>query len=198
MQGAFGTASAAWNYARMGTVSLKECKIGIVSTIIGAAAGTLLVQQLDQQFLRRVLPVLLVTIALCMCLKPQLGEKDIHPRMPHGAFYVVAGLLLGFYDGFFGPGSGAFWTMAFMLGVGFNLTKATGYTKVMNFASNLTSLLLFLRLGQAEFAAGLTMGAGQIIGARLGSGMVVTRGTKLIRPVFITVVITLALKLLLT
>jgi uncharacterized membrane protein YfcA len=195
LQAVFGSAGASWNYARLGAVSLGECKTGIVCTVVGAAAGTLLVQHLDQELLRRALPVLLVVIAFGVLLKPQLGEKDIHPRMAWPWFYLGFGLLLGFYDGFFGPGVGTFWTMAFMLGLGFNMTKATGYTKVMNCASNVVSLVLFLWAGQVEYTAGLTMGAGQLIGAKIGSGMVVTRGTKFIRPIFITMVIALALKL---
>ncbi len=195
LQAVFGSASASWNYARLGAVSPGQCKTGIICTVLGAAAGTLLVQQLDREFLRRALPVLLGAIAVVLLWKPQLGEKDIHPRMGWPWFYGLAGLGLGFYDGFFGPGVGTFWTMAFMLGLGFNLTKATGYTKVMNFASNATALALFLRAGQVVWSAGLIMGAGELIGAKIGSGMVVSRGTQFIRPIFITVVIALALKL---
>jgi len=195
LQAVFGSASASWYYARLGTVSLRQCKTGILCTVLGAAAGTLLVQHLDREFLRRALPALLAVVALGVLLKPELGAKDIHPRMAWPWFYALAGWLLGFYDGFFGPGVGAFWTMAFMLGLGFNLTKATGYTKVMNFASNATALALFLRAGQVVWSAGLIMGAGELIGAKVGSGLVVSRGTRLIRPIFITVVIALALKL---
>jgi len=195
LQAVFGSASASWNFSRLGTVSLRECKTGVFCTVLGAAAGTLLVQHLDTGFLRRALPALLVATALCVLLKPELGGKDIHPRMAWRWFYLLAGSLLGFYDGFFGPGTGTFWAMAFMLGLGFNLTKATGYTKVMNFASNAASLLLFLWAGQVDYRAGLTMGAGQWIGAKIGSGMVVTRGAKFIRPIFLAVVIALALKL---
>ena len=83
-----------------------------------------------------------------------------------------------------------------MLGLGFNLTKATGYTKVVNFASNLSSLAFFLLSGSVYLAAGLTMGGGQLLGARIGSSMVISRGTKFIRPVFISVVLALTLKLL--
>jgi uncharacterized membrane protein YfcA len=195
LQAVFGSASAAWNYSRLGTVSFNQCKTGIVFTVLGAATGTLLVQRLNQEFLRRALPALLLVIALVVLLKPALGEKDIHPRLGWRTFYVAAGLTLGFYDGFFGPGTGTFWTMAFMLGLGFNLTKATGYTKVMNFASNATSLVLFLSAARTNFGFGIIMGIGQLIGARIGSGMVVTRGTKFIRPIFITMVILLAVKL---
>ena len=83
-----------------------------------------------------------------------------------------------------------------MLGLSFNLTRATGYTKVMNFGSNLTSLALFFLGGSVYFAAGLTMGMGQLIGARIGSRMVIARGTEFIRPIFVCVVLALTLKLL--
>jgi len=83
-----------------------------------------------------------------------------------------------------------------VLGLGFNLTKATGYTKVMNFASNVSALLFFLLGGHVYFAVGLVMGAGQWLGARVGSGMVVRRGARFIRPVFLAVVLAITLKLL--
>ena len=79
--------------------------------------------------------------------------------------------------------------------MGFNLTRATGYTKVMNLASNLTSLAFFAFAGQVRYLAGITMGAGQLLGARLGSHMVVTRGTKFIRPIFLTMVLAVTIKL---
>ncbi len=196
LQATFGSGSATWHYARAQTVRLTECRLGFVFSFIGAALGTLLVQQLDPTFLKRCIPVLLLAIAAYTMFKPNLGDKDIHPRMTPGRFAIVFGLFIGFYDGFMGPGTGTFWTMAFMLGLGFNMTKATGHTKVMNFASNLSSLLFFLLAGQIYFAAGLTMGAGQLIGAKIGSSMVVTRGTRFIRPVFIAVVVAVTLKLL--
>src|SRR5262249_7438290 len=112
-----------------------------------------------------------------------------------GWFDVIFGLSLGFYDGFFGPGVGTFWVMAYVLALGYNLTRATGYTKVMNFASNLSSLALFLLGGNVHFLAGLTIGIGQALGARVGARMVISRGTKFIRPIFIVVVLGITLKL---
>jgi uncharacterized membrane protein YfcA len=76
------------------------------------------------------------------------------------------------------------------------MTRSTGYAKAMNFASNLSSLVFFLPGGNVCFAAGLTMGVGQVLGARMGSRMVIARGTKFIRPVFISVVLALTMKLL--
>jgi uncharacterized membrane protein YfcA len=86
--------------------------------------------------------------------------------------------------------------MAFVLALGFNLTRATGYTKAMNFSSNLCSMLVFVLAGQVNYLAGMVMGVGQLLGARVGSGMVMTRGTKFIRPVFISVVLVITAKLL--
>jgi uncharacterized membrane protein YfcA len=83
-----------------------------------------------------------------------------------------------------------------MLGLGFNMTKATGYTKVMNFTSNVISLLLFMAGGYVLWREGLVMGAGQFIGARIGSRMVIRRGTRFIRPVFITMVVLITAKLI--
>ena len=86
--------------------------------------------------------------------------------------------------------------MAFALGLGFNLIKATAHTKAMNFASNIAALILFLCLNQVLFVAGLTMGVGQWLGARLGSRMVLRGGARFIRPVLIVVVVAITLKLL--
>ena len=196
LQATFGSGSAAWHYAQAGTLPLKDCARGFVLSLLGAALGALAVQQLDASFLKRAIPMLLIGVASYTLLKPRLGAEDLHPRMARGVFDLIFGLGLGFYDGFFGPGTGTFWTMAFMLGLGFNMTRATGYAKAMNFASNLSSLVFFLPGGNVCFAAGLTMGVGQVLGARIGSRMVIARGTKLIRPVFISVVLVLTLKLL--
>jgi len=196
LQATFGSGSAAWHYARAKAVPLADCRRGFLFTLMGAAAGTLVVQRLDPIFLKRAIPVFLVLVAMYALLKPSLGAEDLHPRMRRSWFDVVFGLALGFYDGFLGPGTGTFWTMAFMVGLGFNMTKATGYTKVMNLASNLSSLFFFLQAGRVNFVPGLAMGVGQLVGARIGSGMVITRGTRFIRPVFLSMVLALTLKLL--
>jgi uncharacterized membrane protein YfcA len=196
LQASFGSGSATWHYAAAGTVELRDCVRGFVVTFVAAAFGAIAVQQVGPEFLRKAIPILLVAVAIYLVLKPQVGERDLHARVPRSTFDLTFGLLIGFYDGFFGPGTGTFWAMAYVLGQGFNLTKATGYTKVMNFASNLSSLLLFILGGKVLFLVGLLMGSGQLLGARLGSRMVITRGTRFIRPMFLAVVFALVLKLL--
>jgi len=196
LQAAVGSGSAAWHYARAKTVPLEDCARGFALSLFGAALGTLAVERVDPSFLKRFIPILLLMVAIYTLLKPGLGDKDLRPRLAREWFDLTFGLGLGFYDGFFGPGTGTFWTMAFMLGLGFNLTKATGYTKVMNFASNLSSLAFFLLAGNVRFTAGITMAIGQLIGAKLGASMVIAKGTKFIRPIFISVVLALTLQLL--
>jgi len=196
LQAAVGSGSAAWHYARAKTVPLEDCARGFVLSLLGAALGTLAVERMDPSFLKRFIPILLLMVAIYTLLKPGLGDKDLRPRLAREWFDLTFGLGLGFYDGFFGPGTGTFWTMAFMLCLGFNLTKATGYTKVMNFASNLSSLAFFLLAGNVRFTAGITMAIGQLIGAKIGASMVIAKGTKFIRPIFISVVLALTLQLL--
>lgn len=195
-QASFGSFTAAHHYVRRGVVPLRQAIHGIVFTLIGSAIGTWAVQQIAGDLLNDIIPLLLLAIAVYMLFTPSLGRRELAPRMSRVLFFAVFGVLLGFYDGFFGPGVGSFWAIALVLGLGFNLTTATGYTKVMNFTSNIVSCLLFMAGGQVLFAAGLVMAAGQIIGARLGAGMVISKGVRFIRPIFVTMVILTTIKLL--
>ncbi len=196
LQATFGSGSAAWHYAQAKAVSLRDCPAGFACSFAGAALGTVAVQHLNKDVLTHLIPVLLIAVALYAFFKPRLGTQDLRPRVPRLPFDIACGLGLGFYDGFFGPGTGTFWAIACVLGLGFNLTRATAYTKVMNFGSNIGSLVFFLLGRNVLFAAGLVMGLGQWVGARIGSRMVIAQGTKFIRPVFLAVVLALALKLL--
>lgn len=196
LQATFGSGSAAFHFAHAGLVDLKECWTGIFCTAVGALAGTLLVQQLATDVLRKLIPWVLLAIAFYVFFRPRFGTAEVKPRMGSGAFHLLFGFTFGFYDGFLGPGTGTFWAMAYMLLLGFNMMRATAHTKVMNFTSNLVAFLLFLMAGHVKFAAGVAMGLGQLAGARLGSRVVIARGVRVIRPIFISVVVALSLKLL--
>jgi uncharacterized membrane protein YfcA len=196
LQASFGSGSAMLHFARAGKVKLKECLAGIIWTASGAALGVVAVQLLDASLLKKLIPVLLAGIALYTLFSPRLGAEDSHARMKSGPFYLLFGLVIGFYDGFFGPGTGSFWTMALMMLLGYSMMRATATTKVMNFTSNFVALLFFLAAGQVRFMEGLVMGAGQFMGARVGSRLVIKRGTAFIRPVFIAMVLILAGRLI--
>jgi uncharacterized membrane protein YfcA len=196
LQSTFGSGSAAFHYASAGLVSWGESFRGFIITGLAAAGGVLALQFVDNTVLKRIIPIVLGIVVVYTLFKPRLGDSGSQPLMSRFAFDVLFGLGLGFYDGFFGPGTGTFWTMALVIVAGLNLTRATASTKVLNFASNIASLAIFLSLRQTYFVAGLTMGAGQILGARLGSRLVVRRGAQLIRPIFIAAALALTIKLL--
>lgn len=195
-QASFGSFTATYYYVRHNVVALSEVKIGVLFTLVGAAFGAWSVQQIDSSILNRVIPFLLLVIVIYTLVTPKFGDVDRRSRISAMVFYCVAGLSLGFYDGFFGPGVGAFWAMAVVFWLGANLTKATGITKVMNFTSNIVSCFLFLAGGYVWFVSGLTMAAGQILGARMGSRMVIKKGTSFIRPLYIGIVVATTIKLL--
>jgi len=196
LQGTFGSGSAMLHFVRAGTIRLSDCWAGILWTGLGAAVGVCSVQLLDATLLKQLIPWLLAAIALYTLFSPRLGAEDSHARMKAGPFYLLFGLSIGFYDGFFGPGTGSFWTMALMMLLGCSMLRATATTKVMNFTSNIVALLFFLFFGQVQLMHGLVMGAGQFLGARVGSRLVITRGTALIRLVFIAVVLALVGRLI--
>jgi uncharacterized membrane protein YfcA len=196
LQAAFGSGSAAWHYGRARLIEWDECVAGVAFTFVGAYVGSMVVLRLDPSFLKRMIPWFLIAIALFSIFRPALGQADTRPHLTRRPFYVLFGLAIGFYDGFFGPGTGSFWALAFVLGLGFNFTRATAHTKLMNFTSNVASLLVFLWGGQVHYGAGVAMGAGQLLGARLGARVVIRRGARFIRPLFITVVLAITARLL--
>ncbi len=196
LQASFGSTSATFHFARAGTLSLTEIRRAWLLAFLGSLAGSFFVQQIDSAFLKRLVPWLLLAVAIYVWHQPKLGEKDIHPRISRMKFDFILAFGIGFYDGFFGPGTGTFLALAFMLGLGFNLARATANAKALNCASNLASLLLFLLAQKVWFIAGLVMGTGQWLGARAGSHVVITRGTKFIRPVFLTMVVLITLKMI--
>lgn len=187
-QSSFGSVSATWHFVRQGAVNLRECRLGILTTLLGALLGAFAVQQIDAGLLRQVVPWLLAAILVYTLLRPAIGTQDHPPKMGAMGFWLAFGLGLGFYDGFFGPGTGSFWAIALVLLLGQNFTRATATAKVMNATSNLAAFALFAVAGLVHLSAGLTMAAGQVVGGRLGAGLVVTRGARFIRPVFLTMV----------
>ncbi len=197
LQASFGSSTATWNYARHGLVDIKGQRLAVLLAFVGSMVGTLIVQQLDSSFLAKAIPVLLVLFAIYFLLSPKVGDEDKHQILTPLQFAFTMALILGFYDGFFGPGTGTFFTMAFVTLLGYGLPKATGNTKLLNFTSNFASLLFFALSGHIMWQVGLLMGLGQMLGSYLGSHMAVKHGTRLIRPVLVTVSILMSLKLLL-
>jgi hypothetical protein len=195
LQGSFGTLSASYNYIRKGVVKVDESLAGILFTLIGACLGAFTIQQMAAGFIEQLVPGLLVCVFLYTLFSKDLGYGSASPKIPQHLFYLVFGLGLGFYDGFFGPGTGSFWTAALLIVLGLDMRKASGITRIMNFTSNIVALAVFILGGKVVYSAGLCMAAGQVIGARAGSSLAIRKGVKFIRPIFLTVVFMTILRL---
>ncbi|MFO1531954.1 MAG: TSUP family transporter [Kiritimatiellia bacterium] len=196
LQACFGSLTAALNYRRGKLVRFRTLAPGIAFTAVGALAGTLAVSVLPTDLLKRIIPVLLVIVFVYLLCNPRLGAEARPHRMSPGLFHLLFGVVIGFYDGFFGPGTGSFWTFALVLWLGLDLTRATGQAKVLNFTSNIVALAAFLAGGHVMLTAGVIMGAGQVLGALLGSHLVLRRGTRFVRVFFLCVVAATIVRLL--
>ncbi len=198
LQGSFGTLSASLHFLVRGHVLCRQLWPLVLATFAGALTGTLMVQHLDNDLLRRVIPVLLILFALYFLFSPRISDQDASARLSLGAFALALCFPIGFYDGFFGPGTGSFFVMAIVALLGYNLTRATATTKVLNLTSNLTALLFFALGGHVVWQLGLLLGLGQAAGAWLGAHLAIRHGAAIIRPVLAVVSIAISLKLLLT
>ena len=188
LQSSFGSSTAALHYASEGLVDFRETLVGVAFTAVGAAAGTIGIQHVSPALLQRAIPLLLLAVFIYVLFSPSVGGEDRKARLSQPAFYALFGLSIGFYDGFFGPGTGSFWALAFVAMQGLNLKSATAHTKVMNFTSNIVSLAFFALHGNVVLLPGLAMGAGEVLGALLGSKLVIVRGVRFVRVFFLAVV----------
>jgi len=196
MQSTWGTLLAVSRYARAGLVRWNEVRLAVLVTFVFAMLGTYVVTQVSNEVLKKIVPWLLLSIAGYAMLSPRFGQQSVRARLSPGVFACLGGSVLGFYDGFFGPGTGSFWTVACLSLLGLELTRATAYTKVANLTSNVASLLVFIFAARIRYDIAAVMIAGQLIGARLGSGMVIRHGAPFIRIVFLIVVFAMVAKLL--
>lgn len=176
-----------------------ECwRNAFISTLIGAIIGTLVVDAISTEWLEKVLPlIILATAVYTIFQKTPVASQNVTP-IPCPKLkkkQIFQGLTLGFYDGVAGPGTGAFWTVSSMALYRLNILLASGLAKAMNFTSNITSLVTFAILGHIDWVLGLTMGVCLMAGAFVGAHSAIRFGAKFIRPVFITVVSVLAVKL---
>ena len=184
LQATFGSSIAAWRYGRHpGLLERQILWAGVAWTLVGAVAGTCVVTQVPNAALGKLIPFLLAGVAVYVLVSPRFHDADMPARLPPAAVFAVLGLAFGFYDGFFGPGTGSFWAVGLVTLAGYGLTRATGYTKTMNCASNVASLAVFLLGGKVLFMPALTMAVGQATGAWIGSHMALRDGAKLIRPI---------------
>jgi uncharacterized membrane protein YfcA len=195
LQSVFGTGTALRNYWRSGLVEWRRNRLTVALVFAGAAAGCVTVQLIQTRLLNLIIPVLLVASAIYVLLSPRMTDEDAHHRVSSTGYAPIGGAI-GFYDGFFGPGTGTFFTTSLVALRGYGLTKATALTKLFNFTSNVASVLLFALGGQILWALGLCMAAGAVLGGYLGSHTALKFGARLIRPLLVLISLGLTARLL--
>ncbi|EGO4876626.1 TSUP family transporter [Campylobacter lari] len=186
LQSTFGSLTAVLAYRK--SMHIEKIALGILFTAIGAAIGTYAVLLIDQNAVKIIVLVCLILIFLYTIFKPDLGHVHNKAKMSTTSFQITFGLLLGFYDGFLGPGTGSFWIFACVIFLGFSMKNASINTKILNFTSNVVALGVFLYSYEVLWKVGILMGIGQILGAFVGSKLVLkTQGT-FIKKLFLTMV----------
>ena len=195
LQAVFSSSTATLSFSRKGMIDWRTYWPQVVLIILLSAAGAWAVQSIETDVLDLIVPALLIAVAAYVLLSPRMSDEDAHHRISARAYLPVGGAI-GFYDGFFGPGTGSFFATSLVSLRGFGLTRATAHTKAFNFASNIGGLIVFLAGGHAIIALGLCMAIGAAAGAFTGSHAAIRFGAKVIRPVLVAISLTLTAKLL--
>ncbi|WP_348635565.1 TSUP family transporter [Sphingobium sp. Sx8-8] len=196
LQSALGTFGACIAYARAGHMDLRAYKWPVIAAFMGSIGGAWLLQRVDPSILAGLMPALLVALAGYFTFSPKVSEMDRHQRIGIVALSLPIGIV-GFYDGFFGPGAGAFYTSIFIALGGLGLVRATAQTKAANFASNMAGLLTLIAGGHVIWIVGLAMAVGSITGGQIGSRLAMRFGSRLIRPLLIIMSLALTARMLL-
>jgi uncharacterized protein len=195
LQSMFGTLVAMTNYARSGLIAWRTNLPTVAVVFLGASAGCWTVQSIDTRILGLLIPILLMAVALYVLLSPRMSDEDAHHRVSSPGYAPVGGAI-GFYDGFFGPGTGTFFTASLVGLRGYGLTKATALTKLFNWTSNIAAVLLFAIGGKVLWLLGACMAGGAMLGGWLGSHTAMKFGARLIRPLLVTISLAMTARLL--
>jgi uncharacterized membrane protein YfcA len=192
----WGTAIASWQYARRVEMRWGALLPAMGLSFVGAMAGAWVVTQISPQYLRKMLPLILLAVLLYTLARKEFGRTHT-PRFSGRREILWAGLIglgVGFYDGFFGPGTGSFFVFLFVRWLGYDFLHASAGAKLLNMTSNLAALILFAFKGFVWWHFALTLAVANVLGSLLGTRLALKHGAGFVRLVFIGVVSALILK----
>lgn len=192
-----GTVTSATTYYRRVRPDLRTAVPMAVLACGGAVAGAVCAVLLPAEVFRPVIAVALVGVLVYTLVRPSLGEVTAlrwHGRRHHAAA-GAAGLGIGFYDGILGPGTGSFLVFTLVGLLGYAFLEASAKAKIVNFATNLGALMVFVPQGAPLWGLGLAMGGANLLGGYLGARIAVAKGSRFVRVVFLVVVGVLVLRL---
>ena len=193
-----GTTAATATYARAAPPDVRTALPMVVSAIVGAALGAATASRLSPEAFRPIIVILLVFVWLWTLLRPGMGREQAlrwQGRRRHYAVATVAGLVIGFYDGLLGPGTGSFLLIVLVAVLGYSFLNASSTAKVVNLGTNLAAIVVFGVTGSVLWLLGVAMGLCNVAGAVVGARMAISRGSEFVRLVFLAVVAVLIVRL---
>ncbi len=194
-----GTVLTAARFLKNGFINVKLSIPTIFAAIAGSSIGANLMLQMDNSFMQTLLLVLLPVTAVIV-MHPKLFRDNPHGQLKLDAktwiTAITVALVMGFYDGFYGPGSGTFMIIAFTIFAKMSLPQANAQTKVINLTTNITSLTILLMEGSVLLPLGLAGAVCNMTGSFLGTGIAIKNNTRITRPVILLVMILLFIKIL--
>ena len=193
-QSCFGTFTSTYNYYKNGLLTEPKRYLFFFLSFAGSMVGTFLVSRISNEVLESIIPILLISAAIFFILNR--GPSTSNKSSSLVFIFNLIVILIGFYDGFFGPGTGSFFVLAFVIIKGISIMEATAITKLLNFASNFAAFIIFAIKGYVIWELGLIMAVAQIGGANLGSRFAISNGEKVVRPVLVVVSILLSIRIL--
>ena len=195
LQSTFGTAGAVVAFARRGHIDFGRFAVPALAAFVGSALGAVILTRVDPSFLSALLPLLLIAMAIYFVVAPRMTVEDRHSRA--GAPLLIAvTLVIGCYDGFFGPGTGSFFTTALVALFGLGLIRAVAHTKLLNLASNLAGLGVLMLGGHVLWVTGFAMALASIAGGQAGAYAAMRFGAGAARPLLIIMSLALTARLL--
>ena len=185
----FGTAAAARNYFKNIKPDIPLTLSMMGPAFIGSMGGASLAAAVPKDFFKPFIVFLLVAVAIYTWIKPELGMNE-NLKYTHNkrlAIVALIGLLIGFYDGIFGPGTGTFLVFFLVSGIGYAFLKASGTAKLVNISTNAGAILSFQLTGHIWWQLGLLLAFANVTGAIIGSRLAIKGGSPLVRKVFLAV-----------
>jgi hypothetical protein len=191
-----GTSIAAFNYAKKITFNYTLLFVIALSCFISSYLGAKIVSHIDSTLLKPLILVILIVIAIYTFLKKNLGLVEsknlpINKQMLYGS---GIGLVVGFYDGFFGPGTGSFFVLGFVVILGFEFIKASAYSKIVNCVTNISALTVFIKQGNYILPLAILLAVFNITGSFIGSSLALKIGNGFVRFFFLIIVSIMILK----
>jgi uncharacterized membrane protein YfcA len=192
----FGTTTAAALYRKQIKPDPKILLAMGVPAFLGSAGGAVLASKIPTSSMRPMVLVLLIIVAVYTWFKPDLGKFENLRHLPKRRVQiaVIAGVVIGFYDGIFGPGTGSFLMLILVASLGYAFITASAIAKVVNVATNVGAIMVFGINGAVLWQIGIILGIANITGAVIGARLAIKGGSTLVRKVFLLVTVALIVK----